>query len=48
MAFMRHYFGYHKAPEVFKADRRFVHERQVGDLVTNTDALVAMILREDK
>jgi hypothetical protein len=55
LEFMRQYFGYHKATDVFKGDRHAWHH--VGGnknhtapmrLVEETDRIVASILREDK
>ena len=56
--FMRQYFGYHKAPDVFKGDRHAQHHIKFGagsgarpaafHLVNETDLIIVNILKEDK
>lgn len=46
--FMRWYFGYDRATEVFKGERRHRHAAAAELLVEETDRLVVSILREDK
>ncbi|MFT5525629.1 MAG: hypothetical protein ACI9G1_000562 [Pirellulaceae bacterium] len=58
LEFMRQYFGYHKAPDVFKGDRHAQHhvKFRAGSrarpaafhLVNGTDLIIVAILKEDK